>query len=592
MAFDGVADDFVAGDENRRFDVFVRDLLLETTRLVSREQTVTAFVTANGWSSAAGNCASADGRFVVFTSYADNLVPGDTNGCRDLFVRDLLTGSNRLVSMGVDGSPGNKPSINPTLSADGRYVAFLSNATNLVANDANLDTDIFLRDLEDNVTHLITVDRNGNSAGRVVLAAGEFRLGYSMSADGTKIAFVSSATNLVPDTLSRSLNTYVHGLGSGTTFVVSYPSPSPSPPMYAQQISPSGSHLLLTGNFTFLQDLTTGTLTRVPRGSYAFSQNGRHLVVKAGYMNQPTNTLVTLDVTTGTTNVFSFVTSRGDLRPSRVSDDGRFVVLESDDPRRLDARKVFLFDCRHGSLTEVSANREGTGPPNGAPDSPSLSADGRFVAYRSSASDIVADDDNNRADVFLYDRLTGRTTLASASETGAGSANYASGSPTLSASGNRVVFCSGASDLVPGDFNQMVDVFAYTVTPDEPVDSDGDGLADDWERGCFGDLSHDGTADSDHDSFSDRHEFLAGTEPLNPLSRFACAAQRLVSGEVEVSWPASPGRGYRVQFQDELGPANWNDWSGLVTIVGQRATLVEATTGAAAQRFYRITLVE
>ena len=579
VAFDGVADSFVAGDENRSWDVFVRDLLLERTQLISQEQTDTAFVTANGWSSAAGNCVSADGRFVVFTSFASDLVAGDTNGCRDVFVRDLLTGSNRLVSLAVDGSLGNQVSFKPTISADGRCVVFASHATNLVANDTNGGVDLFLRDLENQQTHLITVDLNGNSAKGVYDD-------YSMSADGSRIAFRATSTNL-PGTIPNRSGIYVRDVASGTTARA-----SGAPGSF--QISPDGARVLVYESTSRLSliDLGSGATTPLPYGVSVFSRNGRYVFMSTQQFNQPTNMLVVLDATTGATNAFPLSTLPGALLPNCTSDDGRFVVLLTPVVRRTDPPRVHLYDCQCRTLSLIDVNRLGTEPANGIPRSPSLSVDGRFVAYQSTAGNIVAGDGNERADVFLYDRVTGRTTLVSASNMGLGSANYASGSPALSASGNRVVFCSGASDLAPGDFNQMVDVFAYTVTPDQPVDSDHDGLEDNWERSCFGDLSRDGSADCDGDGFTDRQEYVTGTDPMDRRSTFGCEAVRLADGQIQVSWPAAPARAYRVQFKDQLSSPAWNDLVALVTIVGSHATVLDATAPSAPQRFYRVTLVE
>jgi Tol biopolymer transport system component len=140
VAFDSHATNLVPGDTNDFGDIFVRDRQTGTTQRVS--------VGRNG---AQGNdhslvsVISADGRFVFFTSDASNLVPGDTNGTSDVFVRDRRTRTTERVSVGPGGAQGNGDSALPALSADGRFVAFGSSATNLVPGDTNRTTDVFVR---------------------------------------------------------------------------------------------------------------------------------------------------------------------------------------------------------------------------------------------------------------------------------------------------------------------------------------------------------------------------------------------------------------------------------------------------------------
>src|SRR5207247_2620109 len=133
---------------------------------------------------------SADGRYVAFESYATNLVPGDSNGVSDVFVRDTLTGMTACVSVNSSGVPGNGDSQRPVLSADGRYVVFMSLASNLVANDTNGTWDIFVRNLQSSSTTRASVDSGGTQGNGSSTFA-------SISADGRFVAFESAATNLV-----------------------------------------------------------------------------------------------------------------------------------------------------------------------------------------------------------------------------------------------------------------------------------------------------------------------------------------------------------------------------------------------------------
>ncbi len=138
---------------------------------------------------AASSVVSANGRYVAFYSYADNLVPGDTNTNYDVFVRDRQTGTTTLVSGGVSG-PGDGGAFDPSISADGRYVAFYSNSTNLVPGGANGNYQIFLRDLQTSTTTLVSTGSNGQGDGN----SGS----PSISANGRYIAFYSSSSNLTP----------------------------------------------------------------------------------------------------------------------------------------------------------------------------------------------------------------------------------------------------------------------------------------------------------------------------------------------------------------------------------------------------------
>jgi Tol biopolymer transport system component len=155
-------------------DIFVRDLLTNTTTRVSASSSG-----ERGNNDSLSNSISADGRFVAFRSFASNLVPGDTNNTSDIFVRDLLTNTTTRVSVDSAGNQGNYTSENfPSISADGRFVAFQSYATNLVPGDTNNRADIFVRDLSTNTTTLVSVSSSGDR--------GNGRSPYpSISADGT-----------------------------------------------------------------------------------------------------------------------------------------------------------------------------------------------------------------------------------------------------------------------------------------------------------------------------------------------------------------------------------------------------------------------
>jgi Tol biopolymer transport system component len=182
VAFESFASNLVAGDINGADDIFVRDLESGTTVLVSTGSG------GQGNSYSSDPSISADGRYVAFDSLADNLVAGDTNGNQDVFVRDLVSGTTVLFSTGSTGQ-GDSHSFAPSISADGRYVAFTSYATNLVAGDTNSDSGTFVRDLVSGTTVLVGTGIPGQVYNPFSYP--------SISADGSFVSFTSLATNLV-----------------------------------------------------------------------------------------------------------------------------------------------------------------------------------------------------------------------------------------------------------------------------------------------------------------------------------------------------------------------------------------------------------
>jgi Tol biopolymer transport system component len=220
VVFSSDASNLVANDTNGRSDVFVRDLATGVTRLVS----VNKAGTGGGNNDSFGAIISANGRYVVFTSYASNLVANDANALPDLFVRDLATKTTKLISVNRAGtSGGNIPtlgSVDPAITPDGRFVAFYSAASDLVANDTNNLIDLFLRDIVAGTTSLISVNRAGNAAGIGLLFT------PAISADGRFVAFQSEANDLVENDPQRAggnqdTDVFVRDVAAGTTSLVS-----------------------------------------------------------------------------------------------------------------------------------------------------------------------------------------------------------------------------------------------------------------------------------------------------------------------------------------------------------------------------------
>jgi len=157
---------------------------------------------------------SASGRYVVYSSYAENLVPVDGNRFADVFLHDRVTGTTELVSTSITGAAGNENSVSPEISADGRYVAFWSFANNLVENDTNRVGDIFVRDVLADRTTRVSLSTTGDEAN-----SGSHRL--AMSGDGRYVAFSSWASNLVPGDANETGDVFLRDRVTGVTILAS-----------------------------------------------------------------------------------------------------------------------------------------------------------------------------------------------------------------------------------------------------------------------------------------------------------------------------------------------------------------------------------
>ena len=365
------ASNLAPGDTNGRGDVFLTDTTTGVTTLVSA---ATDGTQANG--GIYGSPAiSADGRWITYVSGASNLVPGDTNGAWDVFVTDRTTGGTTLVSAATDGTRANGWSIGPAISADGRWITYGSEASNLVPGDTNSTNDVFVTDRTTGVTSLVSADLDGSPGSNISNWP-------AISADGRWITYSSDASNLVAGDTNRVPDVFVTDRTTGATTLVS----------------------------------------AAPGGTAANNQS----------------------------------------YDAAISADGRWITYESFASNLVAGdtfmnQDVFLTDRTTGFTTVVSAPPGGTAA-NGGSDYPSVSADGRWITYSSNASNLVPGDTNNYSDVFVTDQTTGVTTLVSTALEGT-PANSGSYNPYLSADGRWVAYYSYASNLVQGDTNQVPDVF-------------------------------------------------------------------------------------------------------------------------------------
>jgi Tol biopolymer transport system component len=357
-----------AGSPTKK-SVYVRDRAIGITELVSVDS---AGVAGDG--SSFSPAISADGRFVAFTSFATNLVANDANGDRDVFVHDRATGITERVSVDSSGAEATKGGGSPSISADGRYVAFGSFSSDLVTGDANGWEDVFVRDRVNGTTIRASVDSAG-------LESDEASSFAAISADGAFVAFESLATNLVAGDDNDHWDVFVHELQTGTTTRVS--------------ISTSGEE---ANDDSYLPSLSADGRCVV------FSSRAKNLVT--GDTNKKADVFLH-DRHDGTTTRVSVDSAGGQLAlysdVSSISGDGNVVAFRSrpvtDPSARID---VWRHDRTTGATTLVSVAPSGQ-PADGSSETwlGCLSFDGSAIAFTSHATDLVDDDGNDVQDVFV-----------------------------------------------------------------------------------------------------------------------------------------------------------------------------------------------
>ncbi|MCC6763886.1 MAG: PKD domain-containing protein [Deltaproteobacteria bacterium] len=354
---------------------------------------------------------SGDGRFVAYE--CTEASSATSAPVVSILVHDLATGSEERADVSSEELGGTCPptatdpcrSLRPALSADGRYVAFYSNQTNLVAGDTNDTGDVFVRDRVNGTTERVNIAAGGGQSGAGASSGSDPRLG--ISADGRYVAFESGATDLVIGTPAFGFErVYVRDRVAQTTELVSVPTGG-APASAATAASPS------------------------------ISADGRFVAFVS-----PSSSLVAGD-TNGFGDVFVRDRVQGTTMRADISGAGEQATCS-----------------RFESV--ATCNRD-----------PMISADGRFVVFRSRADNLVLADTNNREDVFVRDLVAGSTDLASVATNGdqgdgsSGEGHFINDETrmALSADGRFVAFVSDATNLVPADTNGLEDVFVRDRWP-------------------------------------------------------------------------------------------------------------------------------
>jgi len=400
---------------------------------------------------------SYDGRYVAYYSEASNLVADDTNEAGDIFLHDRERGTTTRVSLNSKGDQGNFESTFPTLSSDGRIVTFTSTASNLVEGDTNAKPDVFVRDLQTGLTTRVSITSSGKQASGV-----SYTYFPAIAADGNSVAFASNAGDLVASDANGTFDVFVHDRTTGQTTLVSVGAPG------GQANGPS-RHATIAGNgrYVAFQSLASNLVandTNAMEDVFVYDRETR------------TNTRVNLGPNGRETN--------GPSGRAAISHDGKTVAFSSsasnlvgqDDANNRE--EVFIVDMntRSTSLISIGSTARVTAGDIGDAICCALSTvccvviildrksvvapDGQHVLYRSDSGDLVAGDTNFFHDVFLFDRPSGKTSRVSVGSEGR-QGNRESVHHGISFDGRYVAFSSKATNLVSDDTNGVSDIFLH-----------------------------------------------------------------------------------------------------------------------------------
>lgn len=365
VAFDSWASDLVPDDTNGVYDVFVHD---RQTGVTSRISVSSGGAQASGSSSVPS--ISANGRFVAFHSNANNLVAGDSNGVTDVFVHDLMTGQTELVSKNAGGTGGNGTSYFSSISADGRYVAFESDATDLVVGDSNGLRDVFVHDRQTGVTTCVSENGDG------------FSYQAAISGDGRFVAFTTWAENFALGDTNSLPDVYVFDRQMDSLERVS--------------VSSEGDQ---GGGWSFHPAISE-------HGDFvAFMSTAENLIPDD--VNTAADVFVRDRPRSVTERVAEYVDNLEGLGRLSLSADGRFVAFASYGTNLVPEDSngytdVFVHDRATEVTGRVSLSSNGT-QGNWYSIVPSISANGLHVAFESRASNLVENDTNSENDVFVRD---------------------------------------------------------------------------------------------------------------------------------------------------------------------------------------------
>lgn len=414
VAFSSDASNLVAGDANGEpvnptvtappgRDVFVRDRVKGTVERVSiasdgtegNVNVVEQLARPNRCDGADLPAISGDGRYVAFASCFDNLVAGDTNRLDDIFLHDRNTGQTIRVSVGPSGAQADRPSTSPAVSADGRYVAFESAATNLLQGQVVLAQQIYVYDAVTQTVRAASVNSTGTVGNGPSWET-------AISADGREVAFTTTSNNLgscdtcpPPQTNDSSGYLYLHSMSSGQTRPVTLSGPRGTPgtaghpccgSSRAQRFSADGRYLVFEGDGKYVPNMSVanGAVNPGPQALVYDRKTGRVARVS---VDSTGSGLWNSDV-------------------AAISANGRYVTFVTGAGPAGCGPGVVVHDRVTGASEYATANCTSGGVGGRLQLAPKVSADGRFIAFASADPNVVRDDTNKTFDVFMRDRGT------------------------------------------------------------------------------------------------------------------------------------------------------------------------------------------
>ena len=412
----------VADDE--RDDAFARDI--ERVSIASNGSQ------ADGDSEAPS--ISSDGRIVAFISDATNLVSGDTNGAQDVFVHDLDTGITERVSVASAGTQANDDVFTLNLSANGRFVAFGSYATNLIVGDTNALIDVFVHDRDTGTTERVSVATAGTQAN------GE-SFSPAISSDGRFVAFRSDATNLVSNDTNNNSDIFVHDRQTGSTERVSVASDG-------TQANGDSIYPAISSNGRFVafsseaSNLTAGdTNNKADIFLRDRQKDTTELIVGPAEFNTASGIIIVAPAIGPDGGFLGFRSNADDLVPGDTNNSFDTFLVDGD---------TFIAERLSVSSSEVEGNSDSSGP--------AISSNNRYVVFSSIATNLVSQDTNGSEDVFVRDRDAGKTRRVSIAFDGS-EGDDDSFSAVISGDGRFVAFTSFAKNLVAKDTNGVLDIF-------------------------------------------------------------------------------------------------------------------------------------